>query len=400
MRNNKRVSWVELFANNRNPQCCGTIPTFASDGAGACIQASELINSVGISNKHLVGYFTSKHPELWTPMAFGKNCSEIGRPLFADKLTTNKDRLSCAQILVKVDIAKEVKHSVKSISANLGKKMRELRELKIKGKGVVPEVNFGKVNTKVDDAARNQQEDEGLGGIQNQGIKASTANKSKEVFVVAKTSFKEDNLVEVSVVAVPTRSSGNEIANSPTKDKGKIISKDSKAVKEKGRAIEEGFVQVKSKKKTKMGMVNNLNHHRARRILVLWNSQKVQLQVIDMNAQVIHCAVKCSIYAKIFTVRFVYDFNSIVASKQNVGPWLLLGDFNCAFAVDEKRNGQPVSTYENKDIKECFFDLGLSNLRSTSCHLTWSNGKVGCKLDRAVVNSSRMLASYNDHAVF
>ncbi|XP_057960217.1 uncharacterized protein LOC131152383 [Malania oleifera] len=50
--------------------------------------------------------------EFWNPTALGKICSEIGGPQYMDKLTTNKERITYARIMVEVDVAKEVQKCV------------------------------------------------------------------------------------------------------------------------------------------------------------------------------------------------------------------------------------------------------------------------------------------------
>ncbi|GFS30621.1 hypothetical protein Acr_00g0012980 [Actinidia rufa] len=65
---------------------------------------------------------------------------------------------------------------------------------------------------------------------------------------------------------------------------------------------------------------------------------------------------------------------------------MLLGDFNNVLSSDEKANGLPVTMYEIRDFKNCCYDLGISDLRSTGLFLTWTNSSVWCKLDRAMVN--------------
>ncbi|XP_057969579.1 uncharacterized protein LOC131158739 [Malania oleifera] len=156
--------------------------------------------------------------------------------------------------------------------------------------------------------------------------------------------------------------------------------------------------------------VNNFEHHRAGRIIVLWNSQKVKLQVLAINAQVIHCYVVCPITSNKFALSFVYGFNSIVARRTlwqdltqfslSSEPWLLMGDFNYVYSTEGKKNGNPVTDYESKDINEYFSDVGLSDLNSSSCFLMWNNRKVWCKLDGVVVNVNWLLSNRNAHAIF
>ena len=68
-------------------------------------------------------------------------------------------------------------------------------------------------------------------------------------------------------------------------------------------------------------------------------------------------------------------------------PWMLWGDFNNVLSCDEKANGLPITMYEIRDFKNCCYDIGISNLRSTGVYLTWSNSLVWCKLERAMVNT-------------
>ncbi|GFY96656.1 hypothetical protein Acr_11g0009620 [Actinidia rufa] len=51
--------------------------------------------------------------DMWCPKVFGIICSKIGKPIYMDKLTTQKERITYARCLVEIDMAKEIKHSVK-----------------------------------------------------------------------------------------------------------------------------------------------------------------------------------------------------------------------------------------------------------------------------------------------
>ncbi|GFY96472.1 hypothetical protein Acr_11g0007780 [Actinidia rufa] len=53
--------------------------------------------------------------DMWCPKVFGIICSKIGKPIYMDKLTTQKERITYARCLVEIDMAKEIKHSVKVI---------------------------------------------------------------------------------------------------------------------------------------------------------------------------------------------------------------------------------------------------------------------------------------------
>ena len=67
--------------------------------------------------------------------------------------------------------------------------------------------------------------------------------------------------------------------------------------------------------------------------------------------------------------------------------WILSGDFNNVLSSEEKANGLPITMYEIRDFKNCCYDIGISNMRSTRTFHTWSNNSVWCKLDRAMFNT-------------
>ncbi|XP_057950976.1 uncharacterized protein LOC131145808 [Malania oleifera] len=172
----------------------------------------------------------------------------------------------------------------------------------------------------------------------------------------------------------------------------------------------ENLEKLMNKKFSTWRQANNFEQHSAGRILVLWNSQKVQSQILGSKDQVIHCKVTCSVTSKCFAVSFVYGFNSIVARSplwqelidfsQISDPWLIIVDFNCVLSPDEKQNGVPVTAYGVKDINDCFCEAGLMDLNSSGCLLTWSKGNVRYKLDRALVNHKWLISGYNAHTEF
>ncbi|GFZ01062.1 hypothetical protein Acr_14g0006970 [Actinidia rufa] len=102
-------------------------------------------------------------------------------------------------------------------------------------------------------------------------------------------------------------------------------------------------------------VANNFSHHPNGRILILWKEELVRLDIIETT-----------------------DQNS----------WILLRDFNNVLNNDERINGKPVTMYETREFKDCCYDLGLSDLRSSGIFHTWSNNKIWYKLDRAMVNTA------------
>ena len=144
--------------------------------------------------------------------------------------------------------------------------------------------------------------------------------------------------------------------------------------------------------------INNFDTHAAGRILLLWNPMTVDVQPLDISPQIIHCCVKCKVTSSCFYLSFVYGLHSVISrrqlwsnissfAQQCVGPWTLLGDFNCVLNDSEKVNGRPVTDYEIKDFVDCCTLSGLSDLPSAGCFFTWTNNTISSKLDRVLVNN-------------
>ncbi|GFS40427.1 hypothetical protein Acr_00g0068490 [Actinidia rufa] len=133
------------------------------------------------------------------------------------------------------------------------------------------------------------------------------------------------------------------------------------------------------------------------RILILRKDDRVNLEIIEKTDQAIHYVASCKSTSTKFAVSFIYAFNTIVGRRplwENLNNfntslellWLLLGDFNTVLSK-EKANGLPVKAYEIRDFRNCCYDLGISDLRSTGAFHTWSNNSVWSKLNRAMVNT-------------
>ena len=101
-------------------------------------------------------------------------------------------------------------------------------------------------------------------------------------------------------------------------------------------------------------VIDNFHLHQADRIFILWDLAKVQVELVDMTPQVIHCKASCKVTSITFYMSFVYAFHLVVGRRllwlnlmdfgtRITSPWLALGDFNCVLKAEEKCNGLPVS---------------------------------------------------------
>ncbi|GFS43643.1 hypothetical protein Acr_00g0086140 [Actinidia rufa] len=110
------------------------------------------------------------------------------------------------------------------------------------------------------------------------------------------------------------------------------------------------------------GIWDNFNQHPNGRIMIIWKTDKVDLQMLDCSEQVIHCLATCKVTDTRFCISFVYAFNTIMGRRPlwaNLDKfnetlrdlWLILGDFNNVLKMDEKSNDQLATPYEIRDFQ-------------------------------------------------
>ncbi|KAG6467713.1 hypothetical protein ZIOFF_074351 (mitochondrion) [Zingiber officinale] len=106
---------------------------------------------------------------------------------------------------------------------------------------------------------------------------------------------------------------------------------------------------------------------------LLWNADRVTLDVQSITPQTIHCKARCKETSISFHISLVYGLFTIVNRRQlwdtlkNLGvdsdqPWLVMGHFNSITSPDEKIYGAEVTGYETKDMLELALGLKLKLL--------------------------------------
>ncbi|XP_062080902.1 uncharacterized protein LOC133785700 [Humulus lupulus] len=137
------------------------------------------------------------------------------------------------------------------------------------------------------------------------------------------------------------------------------------------------------------------------RLLIIWRKSFVRVLVIAKSSQHVHCVVKMAGQVNAFCLTFVYGFNTIEDRKilwQNlvqlnfpVSPWLILGDFNSVFYVDDRNGGNPITHTKMVDSNLWLAQSNVVALKSFGSIFTWTNNQVGSnriysKIDHVFVN--------------
>ncbi|XP_062089705.1 uncharacterized protein LOC133796247 [Humulus lupulus] len=137
------------------------------------------------------------------------------------------------------------------------------------------------------------------------------------------------------------------------------------------------------------------------RILLIWKSNLLTVEILQESDQYVHTFIKELVSVREYCVTFVYGRNTILERVQlwqdlsclsfPAKPWLLAGDFNSVFEVDDRLRARPVSSVELIDAQR-WKTLGLADdLRSMGSHYTWTNNqndgaRIYSKLDRIFKN--------------
>ncbi|XP_073149189.1 uncharacterized protein [Henckelia pumila] len=141
-----------------------------------------------------------------------------------------------------------------------------------------------------------------------------------------------------------------------------------------------------------MSFMHNFHLCTNSRILVMWDSEEVRLDILGMSDQVIHVSVVCLYSQRVFLASFIYGRNSVVARRplwdflinhgENISlPWIMLGDFNCVRYPHENMGGIPIVPRDMADMRNCINRLELSDVNHVGCCYTWFSLDASSKLD-------------------
>ncbi|XP_071687419.1 uncharacterized protein [Rutidosis leptorrhynchoides] len=127
---------------------------------------------------------------------------------------------------------------------------------------------------------------------------------------------------------------------------------------------------------------NNSVCSRGTRIIIGWDPGIVNLMVIALSDQAIHCKVRTS--------------NGFVGDS----PGVVMGDFNASLNVGDASGGPAKSTIAMHEFKECMDNLCMSDVNYSGLQITWNqrpNADTGIlkKIDRILTND-RFIDIYTD----
>ena len=121
-----------------------------------------------------------------------------------------------------------------------------------------------------------------------------------------------------------------------------------------------------------------------RGLLLLWNSDKVEVTLMEKIEQEIHVTIKVrtsnlpwlfsAIYASPrFTEMSVLWNNLINVAELHSMPWVIAGDFNEPLSNADKLGGRDVSIRRSLLLKDCLDRCNMIDLGFSSSRFTWAN---------------------------
>ncbi|PWA77070.1 RNA-directed DNA polymerase, eukaryota, Reverse transcriptase zinc-binding domain protein [Artemisia annua] len=153
------------------------------------------------------------------------------------------------------------------------------------------------------------------------------------------------------------------------------------------------------------------------RIILGWNVDAVDLNVVAMTDQVVHTFIRFKADKKELFCSFVYAHNKYTLRRplwDNLGlhnqlvrnlPWCVLGDFNSALNLEDKVEGSSVIDIAMRDFKECVDANELVDINRSGLQFTWTQKLRGLdgtlwKIGRIMANLGFLDSFAGAHAIF
>ncbi|KAF4352666.1 hypothetical protein F8388_002901 [Cannabis sativa] len=142
------------------------------------------------------------------------------------------------------------------------------------------------------------------------------------------------------------------------------------------------------------------------RILVMWRKNFTRVIVVREDPQFIHCYVKLAGYSEAMNVAFVYGFNTCEERKElweglidlnvNAKSWLITGDFNSLFELEDRKGGKDVNLNDIRDSTNWLAQSHLDRPLKTSSGFTWTNNQEGDKRIYSKIDHTFVNEDWND----
>jgi exonuclease III len=153
------------------------------------------------------------------------------------------------------------------------------------------------------------------------------------------------------------------------------------------------------------------------RILVGWNTYKLNLTCLHRAPQWLTCEATHISLPHPIKITFIYGHNTLaerhdlwnyITQESSLNcciPWIIMGDFNAIMQTGDRTGGDTHWPRHQDDFATCISQSELMQTLYTCIKYTWHNGQHGCntiqkKLDWVFGNSSMFNSWPTTHATF
>ncbi|KAK9690544.1 hypothetical protein RND81_09G136400 [Saponaria officinalis] len=314
-------------------------------------------------------------PYMWSDIILSKIASKVGRPLFADKTTTTKARLSFARVMVEVDVAKPlVEHVFLNTSFN---------------GAYAQSVEYEWVPyycSCCDSSNKIPQSGVEKSGLECDKLGLDSSSPGQESFVLEAVkhsgsselgTFPHCEADTFSLVTGSNRSSKRPLAEPGSNP---LITVNRYDVLNIGDEPPIAIVEDWRNKLDVYGILETRVKDR--------RAQKIAKKFSSNDAHVREAL-----------------WSSLVRLSGLVQDWIVLGDFNVVRDAQERVSESASPLADILAFNACLLRCGLDDIKSMGCFLTWTNKqenskRVWSKLDRALVNPSWLATFHSSSANF
>ncbi|XP_062118601.1 uncharacterized protein LOC133832247 [Humulus lupulus] len=348
----------------------------------------------------------------WGVKCLSALASTIDNPILVDKVTKDRSMVQFARVLVDGEITEDVPKSIQFLNQR-----GQLMEQMLESEWLPTQCKRCKVlghaeafcNRKQGEVWRKKDRKSGT-----QNTEEVPIPKSTDLHSISVTTGTTSELISKDTQKVIAKEMSDPHSISfPTGTDSVLVSKDTqKAVVKERCDTRDGHDSdwltpkrvggVKILAPTSQNQLKN-SYTSEGRILLVWHTDIVIVEVLQENDQFIHAYVKDLGSGKEFCLSFVYGRNTIEERFQllqdltgltfPVKPWLVAGDLNSAFDFDDRLVGCAITVMEMADAQR-WRSLGLvDELRTSGSHFTWTNkqaaeARIYSKLDRIFKNEA------------
>ncbi|XP_074288580.1 uncharacterized protein LOC141613735 [Silene latifolia] len=390
--------------------------------------------------------FPGLDPYLWSESVLSKIASKLGKPLFADLATTNKEKLSFARVMVEIDVTQPFLDHVDIMSPFLGPTSQKV---------VYEWVPFyysgcGKLGHKFDTCKWVKQSKDPK-PVEPTITPSERGELGQRSLSDSPPSVASPPHPSVSLVITPDPTSGLNIEGHAVVDS--VISNPFQPLKPGEISPEtDSIVLLDTNELSDLGPIQGgkdtlienvgsgcselgqrslsesskppdigINIHsvcsdtgqQGPSSMVFLNPSSISITHTSKDAQFIHLQLHHFASNLDFHLSLVYGSNNAsereslwegLLKSSTTDPWLVLG-VNIVRDPTEKLSSTPPLLHEMLAFNNCLSSCHLDDLVSTGCDLTWTNKqepntRVWSKLDRALVNPASLATFPNSFADF